>query len=1056
MPETHAVRQPSERTPLGGVNDQQSSPSAADQARVGFWNDIVGSFTNGLQAQENGIVQLSNKVLGTAFQEGKLAAVDNPDSSWSAWTASLVGQAGLMAFELSVGRKLGALSKLCAGRGSSAELFAAAQTPQSKMSHSLLFGAGLGGIATPTDDAEHFWRDRIFNTFSSTATMGSMTAVSLKMELAAAKLTGSAASVFGNAYFNNAAGGLVGGSLGELASQTLYQQPFDWQRIGRAGLEFGIVGAGAHAINIGGAAAYGKLSAEKASAPKDAESPQKPKESSEKPNEAPDVPLRFALSPDAAPLVEKVVEKFKLETVSAVELEAIIKQFPTDKQPLAVRILEHSLPNSSEVWFADRMKTLKSRLDPLRSAESNGNYYFGEQGASVSQALGYLYRKYSHDGTIYLNAVHGNPAGHVGILLDVREPASYTKHELKLFNSLERIVVLDFNGFETGVNFLDYAMGPQQVTKKLAGMMEGVERARQEHPGETEDQLIKRVLKGPLSDLAARLHPKFDIVSADDVPLKGSYLKSTDVGDLPAAASRISSTINSSFATPERVTDYLTRHVPLNQAPLAQMMAEGTSRVTWKDLADNARALHGRLLEQINKEAPGSGWEDISFFDSNVAKSGSLVNYLYRQVNDVPRERFGVYPPAKNLVFLDDKIYSGQQMGKEMGHFGHYQSVERMFGATLIAGGYPMVPYSNPVNVPVFTIGGGREPATGTVPNWPGATAEQTARLRRLESEAGVSIAPDHNDLLMGEDARTITYHERIVLPYGVPDNDIPSIREFSHRVLGSESHNGSDGKPLTAELARHVGERTNNIAPGKDLIELGEVTVGRVGFDTNAHDAVVQLGERKVHADVWPDPYGSYETAFDRGNKLSLLLNLTSYHPLGKARNIDGKKYWVQERPADMVPQAEVQNILKGLSGHKIDEFSPDQYKVVRTDPEIRQQLESAYLEQLLLGQDPLRISARLYPDGRMLVTSRWLDGTISESKKPSWGSGPTALESEFSGHQISNQNYSAVRNFYQRYLAEPTGVDQLRTLGLSTDQTNGLMSRAEWFLEQRRFPSY
>jgi hypothetical protein len=583
-----------------------------------------------------------------------------------------------------------------------------------------------------------------------------------------------------------------------------------------------------------------------------------------------------------------------------------------------------------------------------------------------------------------------------------------------------------------------------------------MERVRQEHPRESDDQLITRVLKGSLPELTARLHPNFDIVNADDLPLKSSDFQPTAASDVPAAASRMSSIINTSFATPERVTDFLTRHVPLNQAPLAQMMAEGTARVTWKDLAANARTLHERLLDQIDKEAPGSGLDDISFVDSNVAKSGSLVNYLYRQVNDVPRERFGVHPPAKNLVFLDDKIYSGQQMGKDMHQFGQYKTVERMFGATLIDGGYPMLTYSDPVTVPIFTISGGKQPATGTVPTWPGATAEQTLRLRRLESEAGVSIAPDHNDLSMGDDARTITYHERIVLPYGVPDNDIPSIREFSHRVLGSESQNGSDGKPLTAELAKHVGERTNNNAPGKDLIELGAVTLGRVRFGSDAHDALVKLGDRQVHADVWSDPHGSYERAFDRGNKLSLLLNLTSYHPRGEARNLDGKRYWIQENPADMVPQADIQNILKGLSGHKIEESSRDQYSVVRTDPEIRQQLESAYLEQLLLGQDPMRLSARLYPDGRMLVTSRWLDGRISESAKPSWGSGPTALESEFSGHQISNQNYRAVRNFYERYLTEPTGVNQVQSLGLSPEETIGLTSRAEWFLEKRRFPSY
>jgi hypothetical protein len=246
--------------------ESQATGSAAENEPAGFWGDVYGSFVNTFKSQGNGVIQLANK-LGANIDETKPVHVDSPDSSWSAWSGSLAGQAGAMALELFGARKFGAAARLFAGKETTAAVATGTESAASKMYSSLGFGAVMGGVLTPSADPNNFWTGRFENVISSTVSIGGMTGISLAMEAQAAKLgSGTLAATLRNGFMHNAVGGLLGGGLGDITAQALNGQAPNftadyWKHVGRGGVEFALVGMGTHTLNLGGAKAFDTMHA---------------------------------------------------------------------------------------------------------------------------------------------------------------------------------------------------------------------------------------------------------------------------------------------------------------------------------------------------------------------------------------------------------------------------------------------------------------------------------------------------------------------------------------------------------------------------------------------------------------------------------------------------------------------------------------------------------------------------------------------------------------------------------------------------------------------------
>ena len=244
------------------ATESKKAEQAQQQAYVGFFGDVYGACVNSFSSQANGFVQLSNRVLGTELSELKPVQVDSPESSWSAWSASLIGQSGAMAAELFVGRKLGGAARVLQGKESAAAVIAGTESASSKMYSSFAFGAVMGGVFTPTNDSEHFWSDRLKNMTSSTVSIGTMSSVSLSIERKAATLgDGLLKSTLSNGYLNTGVGGFIGGSLGDMTSSALNGKAPEtttdyWKHVARAGSEFALVGMGTNALGTGTAGAH--------------------------------------------------------------------------------------------------------------------------------------------------------------------------------------------------------------------------------------------------------------------------------------------------------------------------------------------------------------------------------------------------------------------------------------------------------------------------------------------------------------------------------------------------------------------------------------------------------------------------------------------------------------------------------------------------------------------------------------------------------------------------------------------------------------------------------
>jgi hypothetical protein len=276
-PEAH-IKPPEETTQATGTGNETFTQAAERLA-----GDAWGSFKNTLAGQGTGAIQLSNHVFGTNFSELQMTKVDDPNSGWGAWGANLVGQAGAMATEFFAMRKLGAMAGaakyLFKGTSTAEEMLGASrglstfttrlgniqETTATKFGSSVTFGALMGGVLTPTNDPEHFWRDRAINTASSIGTMATMTGLGIGMESWGSRLTQNAAANVGtrvlgatlqNGYFNQMAGGYAGGVVGDVTTSKLHGQDIDWTQANRSGIEFGLIGMGTHTLNLGGSALH--------------------------------------------------------------------------------------------------------------------------------------------------------------------------------------------------------------------------------------------------------------------------------------------------------------------------------------------------------------------------------------------------------------------------------------------------------------------------------------------------------------------------------------------------------------------------------------------------------------------------------------------------------------------------------------------------------------------------------------------------------------------------------------------------------------------------------
>lgn len=237
---------------IDSVSGHRSGNQLTNETHIGMLGDFCGGFENSLKSQANGAIQIANR-LGANIDETKLAPVDNASFGSKEWAAQIAGEAAALTVELFAARKLGASIQAARHEGDIALAAKVTETGTTKIASSIGLGAVLGGVLTPTNDSANFWSDRLRNTMSGAVTFGAMGGVSVGLEAAGKVGSGALSALLRNGYVNNAVGGFVGGTVGDMTKSALAgdmptMSKEYWQHVAQSGVEFSLVGVGSHTM----------------------------------------------------------------------------------------------------------------------------------------------------------------------------------------------------------------------------------------------------------------------------------------------------------------------------------------------------------------------------------------------------------------------------------------------------------------------------------------------------------------------------------------------------------------------------------------------------------------------------------------------------------------------------------------------------------------------------------------------------------------------------------------------------------------------------------------
>ncbi len=142
--------------------------------------------------------------------------------------------------------------------------------------------------------------------------------------------------------------------------------------------------------------------------------------------------------------------------------------------------------------------------------------------------------------------------------------------------------------------------------------------------------------------------------------------------------------INRPMMTDDHLSAWLDQFEPADR-PTALKLVENVRFVTYPELREDTRRMHGKLLKSlardgfIDKANGQRDFDNVDFAQIYTAKSGGVVSYVYRKANKIPNDLFKTLDQLRNdlqqepagksgkaLVILDDYIGTGTQFLTEM------------------------------------------------------------------------------------------------------------------------------------------------------------------------------------------------------------------------------------------------------------------------------------------------------------------------------------------------------------------------------------------------------
>lgn len=775
-------------------------------------------------------------------------------------------------------------------------------------------------------------------------------------------------------------------------------------------------------------------------------------------------PELFAIDEGAKPFVSKIVEKYKTAAIDEDALRSIIESFPEHERPVAIKILKHGLPNSSETLFDAQMKSLRAKLETTLANDGyeDAQPFISTDHAGWGKAFGYLYRKLSRTEHRIdsIDPAQLPSSERVAILLDDPSTVHFTSEQVSALQNLETLYVLGPIGFEKGLNFFDYAQGAKKVDAKLHALVAEVQQLRTSDPAATDEQLIDRAIRGNAQANAAALNSNAVFIGTDDL-LPG---RSGDTGTQTTNTSTVGgivSILNSSQATPERVEKFLRQYVPDNQQPVAYTLAAGGKHVTYPDMFNYIDNLEAQIE---STKGPKVSSDKLLFHDADGNDSVDLVNYMYRIAKGIPREQFVTGSRLaemaeagqladRGIVFLDDHIMTGDKIGKRFYEVRESANTSAaVYFATMLRDHDPIFGASGDPAVPYHVLSAERV-KTFSPSTWTGATEDQLAKAHEYASDSGF-VTGRYGDPRVDFMYPTISSNATITWPFAMPDNDVSVVRRFGHDVLGLRQTRDAEIRQLQPNFRKHVPAEYPREDPLRDLLAKGKLILdpshsdyfrpkeATIADGTLQHKVMVQESRS---TNVSPSEQAEL-------SRLNQLLNLTPRYPAPVWR-----KEIIGGEPTDFIvfEKPEEEDLREGLlrlSGNSPDDDSvgPDRRipAILKSDPEIRQAVERALVEKMIFAPDshakPLLGKTS---DGRVFAFNQqlnMLDENNVQSRKPLWNGIDWTVSEEYEASELSDDTYNRLLSAYNKVT---TGRE---TMGPT------VRDRLEWFLEHRRFPGY
>ncbi len=378
--------------------------------------------------------------------------------------------------------------------------------------------------------------------------------------------------------------------------------------------------------------------------------------------------------------------------LSKEQFESIFKGMSEADRKLALEIMEQSAPNMTPRALDDQLRNLQKQFDKLDPAlRKDGITVFTFKGDDSGEMMAQLLRKNNDQlkiNVLELDAsamqrlkAEGMPDKAV-VLGDLAQANAAQK---ELLSSVKNLYASDINGFDRGMNFLDFGAsqfsGPKGMQDKLNGLVEKAKALQSAEHGLTNEDAVRRVLQGDSAKHATEIGANVKTVQPE-ASLAGKELRAQVGGDDAYKIGSIYEQLTAPQLTPKQMEQYLASlKNPEIRGLAAHVLENGVEYKPYTQMMKEYKQMHDDLLSKL---PPGTDPKNVLLVTGleqqaekmagrTVDNSGSqmVAAKLYARANDLGPENFisaselaARGPGAANgkvLVYVDDFSLSGRQ-----------------------------------------------------------------------------------------------------------------------------------------------------------------------------------------------------------------------------------------------------------------------------------------------------------------------------------------------------------------------------------------------------------